>query len=85
MSRYFFDIHAGSLSDWDGEGREAADVNAAITHAQYVLEVVIGEISRRGGSQHAFISVRDIGGLAIATVLAPSADGQQHTDRKPAQ
>lgn len=83
MSRYFFDIHAGSLSDWDGEGREADDVNAAITHARYMLEVVTGEISRRGGSQRAFISVRDIGGLSIATVLVPGADTRQRADRKP--
>ena len=85
MSRYFFDIHAGSLSDWDGEGREAPDVTAAIAHAQYVLEVVIGEITRRGGSQRAIISIRDIGGLSIATVLVPNADAQRRAEPKATQ
>ncbi|WP_158684195.1 hypothetical protein [Methylobacterium sp. 285MFTsu5.1] len=66
--RYFFDVHAGSLSDWDDVGIFVKDLDDAVSHATYMLAVVLGDIDRLGGDRHAVIMIRDSSGIPIATV-----------------
>lgn len=68
MPRYYFDIHAGSLSEWDDDGAEADDSSGAVAHAKYIIAVALGDISRRGGDRHVIVTIRDKFGKPLAAL-----------------
>ena len=43
MPRYYFDIHSGSLSEWDDEGLEAENADEAVAIAKDMLVVAIAD------------------------------------------
>lgn len=46
MPRYYFDIHAGSPSEWDDEGLQAEDADEAVAVAKDMLVVAIANKDR---------------------------------------
>lgn len=68
MPRYFFDIHANSLSEWDDDGADAADPNGAIAHGKLMLATIIHDITQHGGAHQVAIMIRDKAGNQIATL-----------------
>ena len=67
MSRYYFDIHADSLSEWDDDGKEARDADEAVENARLML-ATIAEVGRLGRDWHAVIVIRDKVGTQVATL-----------------
>lgn len=70
--RYFFDIHADSLSEWDDVGATATTIEDAVEHARYLLKVVFCDSDRLSRDRHATIMIRDSIGIPIATVTGQS-------------
>jgi hypothetical protein len=73
MPRYYFDLHAGSLSEWDDEGLEAENTDEAVVLAKNMLVVAIAHKDRLQGDQHAVVVARDESGNQVATVTATGA------------
>ena len=73
MPLYFFDLHAGSLSEWDDEGVDAVDVEEAITLAKGMLVAAIADNDRLQGDRHAVVMIRDKIGNRAATVTGTGA------------
>jgi hypothetical protein len=63
MPCYYFDIHVESLSEWDDDGIEAADIERAIAHAAEMMPAAL-----MGRDCLAVIVVRDQIGHQIATL-----------------
>ena len=74
MPRYYFDLHAGSLSEWDDEGLEAENADEAVAVAKDMLVVAIANEDRLRGDRHAVVVVRDKSGNQIATATATAGD-----------
>ena len=75
MPRYYFDLHAGSLSEWDDEGHDANDADEAVGLAKNMLPVAFANNDRLPNDRHVVIMIRDRAGNQIATVtLAGSGE-----------
>jgi aminoglycoside phosphotransferase (APT) family kinase protein len=70
MPRYYFDLHAGNLSEWDDEGMEAENTDEAVVVAKDMLVVAIADEDRLQGDRHAVVVVRDKSGNQVATATA---------------
>ncbi|MGU3663590.1 DUF6894 family protein [Methylobacterium sp. A49B] len=70
MMRFFFDTHAGSLSEWDDVGAPAVGIDEAVAHARYLLMVLCSDSERLGHDLRATIMIRDWSGIPIATVTS---------------
>lgn len=68
MPRYFFDLYAGNVSDWDDQGLEATGIEDAIARAKAMLTAAIAGDGRLQGDRHAVVMVRDRVGNHSATV-----------------
>ncbi|GJE14472.1 hypothetical protein FOHLNKBM_5547 [Methylobacterium longum] len=77
MPHYYFDLHAGSLSEWDDEGLEAENIDEAIALAKDMLVVAIAHQDRLQGDRHAVVVVRDENGNQFATATATAVSEAQ--------
>jgi hypothetical protein len=67
MLRYYFDLHAGSLSEWDDDGLEAENADEAVSLAKDMLVVAIARNGRLQYDRHAVGVIRGRSGNQIAT------------------
>jgi hypothetical protein len=80
MPRFYFDLHAGGLSEWDDDGRDAENADEAILLANDILRLAICDNRRLMGDRHAVIVIRNGGGHQIATATG-NRDGQAQVHR----
>lgn len=65
MPRYFFHINDGR-NDYDEDGVECADLQAAVKHAKHVLpEIAADEVPKDGERQAITVLVADEDGKAL--------------------
>lgn len=84
MPRYFFDLHAGSLSEWDDDGHDVAGADEAIALATARLPAALTNNDGCSGDKHAVIMIRDRSGNQIATVTM-TGSGQSRVLRPPGE
>lgn len=82
MPRYYFDLHAGSLSEWDDDGRDADNADAAVSLANNMLRLALANNRRLQGDRHAVVVIRDRSGHQIATATG-RLNGHAYVNRMP--
>lgn len=74
MPHYYFDLHAGCLSEWDDDGLEAENADEAVVIAEGMLVGAIACNDRLRGDRHAVVVIRDKSGNQIATATSSGKD-----------
>lgn len=74
MPRFYFDVHADSLSDWDDDGEVLDCPDEAVGLARDILLETLMSNDRSGADAHAVAVIRDETGANLVTVTLGSGD-----------
>lgn len=69
MPRFFIDVHADSLSEWDDVGTVTDTADGAVALAEGKAQVMLAQSDQSKVHQHAVAVIRDEMDASVATVV----------------
>lgn len=69
LPRFFIDVHADSLSEWDDVGTVTDTADSAVALAGRKAQVMLAQSDQAQSNQHAVAVIRDEMDASVATVV----------------